>query len=203
VDQTDTLPKPIVFYPYYLHRTKGLRRLNHVTLKEYKKLGPKKAGRVDRARAKSQSPEGKAKRRAYNQTPERKARQKARQQTPEAKAKKKSFDQTLKAKAYQVAYRRRPNAKAKDREYYFRRRYGLSLSARLEMFERQKHKCASCKDSITESAHTDHCPKTNAVRALLCGPCNMALGLLKDSPGRIMSLYKYALSFELFSAFGK
>jgi predicted nucleic acid-binding Zn ribbon protein len=41
----------------------------------------------------------------------------------------------------------------------------------------------------------DHCHETGVARALLCGPCNAALGLLGESPERIAALHRYALSW--------
>ncbi len=59
----------------------------------------------------------------------------------------------------------------------------------------------SCSDKFTDKLKpvTDHCHATNGVRSLLCHPCNMALGLMRDSPKRCFKLYNYALSFELLS----
>jgi hypothetical protein len=37
----------------------------------------------------------------------------------------------------------------------------------------------------------DHCHKTGKIRGLLCQGCNMALGLLKDSPAIINNLARY------------
>lgn len=38
----------------------------------------------------------------------------------------------------------------------------------------------------------DHCHATGKARAMLCGPCNAALGLLGESPARIKALSDYA-----------
>lgn len=37
----------------------------------------------------------------------------------------------------------------------------------------------------------DHNHKTGEVRGMLCGPCNRAVGLLKDDPERMAALIHY------------
>jgi hypothetical protein len=59
--------------------------------------------------------------------------------------------------------------------------YGIGEAVFEAIFARQGGKCAICGIELT-SPHVDHDHKTNHVRGLLCGPCNQALGLLRDDP---------------------
>lgn len=59
------------------------------------------------------------------------------------------------------------------------------------MLDRQGGACAICLQVRTETLHVDHCHATGAVRGLLCGACNRALGLLNDDPGLIRRAADY------------
>jgi hypothetical protein len=59
------------------------------------------------------------------------------------------------------------------------RRYGITLEQLREMQERQNHACAICKRGGCELV-LDHDHVTGEVRGLLCIPCNLILGLLRD-----------------------
>lgn len=72
---------------------------------------------------------------------------------------------------------------ARRREYELRRRYGLTNLAWEAMFEGQGRACAICRDgSESMGWNVDHDHKSGKVRGILCGRCNTALGLLRDSP---------------------
>jgi len=63
-------------------------------------------------------------------------------------------------------------------------KYGVTKEQYEEMIIRQNALCAICKNPETtrnRSLAIDHCHKTGQVRELLCGKCNRALGLFKDS----------------------
>lgn len=67
------------------------------------------------------------------------------------------------------------------------RRYGLTREDVDALHESQGGLCAICGcDGAKHATFTrlviDHCHETEKVRGLLCGPCNSAIGLLKDSP---------------------
>lgn len=50
--------------------------------------------------------------------------------------------------------------------------------------------CSVCGSH--ERLHVDHNHATGAVRGILCSPCNVALGYLRDDPERIDALAAYA-----------
>jgi hypothetical protein len=56
--------------------------------------------------------------------------------------------------------------------------YGLDEDKYQKMVLEQSGKCALCNQSFN-TFHIDHCHKTLKVRGLLCGGCNMMLGLIE------------------------
>ena len=68
----------------------------------------------------------------------------------------------------------------------FRRKYGLTVEAWEAMLAVQGSRCPGCGVAFGlfrgSEPHVDHCHRTGAVRGLLCGQCNKALGLSGDSP---------------------
>jgi hypothetical protein len=77
-------------------------------------------------------------------------------------------------------------------------KYGLTLEEyeRIYTFllESQQGQCAACGEepSGKEPLNLDHHHETGVIRALLCGNCNRALGILRDDPKRIAALLAYA-----------
>lgn len=64
--------------------------------------------------------------------------------------------------------------------------YGLSPEMYDEMLKRQGDVCAICGNPETRtyrghpvSLAVDHCHETNEIRGLLCGNCNVAIGMLR------------------------
>lgn len=94
-------------------------------------------------------------------------------------------------------YNTKYNTSAERRSFYRRRllmqKHGLTVEQFDELFARQNNVCAICssppglnprwKDkSAIRNLKIDHDHETGAVRGLLCHNCNVAIGLLKDSP---------------------
>jgi hypothetical protein len=71
------------------------------------------------------------------------------------------------------------------------REYGITLAQRDELAAVQNGVCAICGGSDGEDLHVDHCHASGAVRGLLCGPCNRALGLMQDDPARLLAAAAY------------
>lgn len=83
--------------------------------------------------------------------------------------------------------------------------FGMTVDQWDAMLERQGGSCAACGGRPTTEGRTfaidhDHecCPGNyscgNCVRGLLCNQCNVALGLVRDDPDRLMRLAEYVLS---------
>ena len=75
------------------------------------------------------------------------------------------------------------------------RKYGLTLSEYEAKVVAQKNLCAVCfkQDQSGRNLAVDHDHATGAIRALLCGPCNMALGLFEDDTARLTSAIRYLI----------
>lgn len=106
-----------------------------------------------------------------------------------------SIDERRKRRAEQAVAWRAANpvkwAEAVDRANK-KRRYKdiIGFKERADMI------CAACgtEQVATKSIHCDHDHKTGKFRGWICGPCNRALGLLKDDPKRIEGLLAYLLA---------
>jgi hypothetical protein len=80
--------------------------------------------------------------------------------------------------------RRRQLRIATDSDFLDReraRRYGITLDQLRAMYARQNYGCAICGRSGCELV-LDHDHVTGELRGLLCIPCNLILGLLRDDP---------------------
>lgn len=81
--------------------------------------------------------------------------------------------------------------KRQERDGHLRRKYGLRLSDFDELVRTQLGMCAICERQLRDKLHVDHDHRTGAVRGLLCGKCNMAIGLLGDDPSLLRSAEIY------------
>ncbi|MFC5754348.1 endonuclease VII domain-containing protein [Actinomadura rugatobispora] len=68
-----------------------------------------------------------------------------------------------------------------QRNYLLKLRYGLTAEQVEEHRQRQGGVCVICLRK--EASHVDHSHETGLFRALLCFPCNGALGQYEDNPG--------------------
>ena len=72
--------------------------------------------------------------------------------------------------------------------------YGITIDQFEEMSQQQGNACAICeipKSELTEDLCVDHDHKTSKIRALLCRPCNSALGLMRDNPKVAIKMAEY------------
>lgn len=102
-----------------------------------------------------------------------------------------------KAKAKRAAGgdKQSPESKARKEEQRLRRRTGFTSQLIAEALARQGWLCAICgvdmKPMRRRDWHADHCHSSGLPRGILCGPCNMALGLFKDDPARLRQALAY------------
>lgn len=75
------------------------------------------------------------------------------------------------------------------------RKHGLTLDERQAMLDVQGGLCAICKEETaftgSYAACVDHCHATGRLRGILCAPCNLALGKMKDDPARLRAAADY------------
>jgi len=128
--------------------------------------------------------------RAYYARPDQIEKRKLRNALPEIKA------------AIQEAKRKWRNAPGNILEIENKRlfrEYGITLVEYNQLFESQVGCCAICRTHQLEFQNrlaVDHCHSTGKVRGLLCRPCNMALGLLKEDSAIILAAAQYVKDFE-------
>ena len=76
-------------------------------------------------------------------------------------------------------------------KYRLKSEYGMTPADLEKMKETQQHRCACC--GRQRPLKIDHCHNTKPVhvRGLLCNQCNMAAGLVGDTPKGALDLYLY------------
>jgi len=82
------------------------------------------------------------------------------------------------------------NNKERFRGYNLKKEYGITLEEYKDMVKMQNSKCLICGE-FEEILCVDHCHKSDEVRGLLCGPCNMGLGGFKDNPSLLEEAAAY------------
>ena len=90
-------------------------------------------------------------------------------------------------------YHSNPSTKRSHKEAAYRyniKKYGLTVEQYEQMHSAQEGKCRICQCS-PERLSVDHCHKTGAVRGLLCGKCNSALGMVDDSADVLKNMIEY------------
>ena len=70
-------------------------------------------------------------------------------------------------------------------------KYGMSAADYDRMNDAQGGRCAICGDKPERRLVVDHCHATGAVRGLLCGGCNSALGMVKDRSFALAAAARY------------
>src|SRR6185295_2159188 len=81
----------------------------------------------------------------------------------------------------QREYDQLPRTKVKRKFKHLKARYGLSATQYEAMLREQNSRCVICQ-KIMNRPHVDHNHKTNEVRGILCAPCNMYIGHIKENP---------------------
>ena len=92
--------------------------------------------------------------------------------------------------------RKTPAGRERTRRRMFKKKYGITLEQRDQMFLDQGESCAICREDAYPKAdrkrwHVDHCHQTGRVRGILCWRCNFALGLVSDNPDTLRTMIEY------------
>lgn len=77
---------------------------------------------------------------------------------------------------------------------YYRDRYGLTIEQKAELLTSQGNICGCCGSDSPGHKNgwvVDHCHTSGKVRSILCQPCNLALGKVKESIEHLRALIAY------------
>jgi hypothetical protein len=110
-------------------------------------------------------------------------------------------------------YRQRhpDRARRRDRAWHLRKHYGITVTLYEELLASQDGRCAICGTqdpamaqgaSSGRSLAVDHDHETGAIRGLLCMPCNLGLGYLRDDPNNLRRAAQYLESAQARSSDG-
>ncbi len=88
-------------------------------------------------------------------------------------------------KEYDKDYKKRPHIIRKDKSRLLMKNHGITIEHYDVLLLAQNYCCAICQVPQAQAGErglvVDHNHKTNEIRALLCGRCNMGLGLFKEN----------------------
>lgn len=91
-------------------------------------------------------------------------------------------------------YHRGIKAKKRVTDVHRLRNYGLTPQAFEAWLTTQNNECAICQTTLKpkgRQTHIDHCHKTGRLRAILCMPCNMMVGVVENLPADIEKYQTY------------
>jgi hypothetical protein len=74
-------------------------------------------------------------------------------------------------------------------------KFGIGVEYYEALLRSQKEGCAICgkQGSNKRALAVDHCHVTGKIRGLLCGRCNMGIGLLGDTAQQLKAAYEYVV----------
>jgi hypothetical protein len=79
------------------------------------------------------------------------------------------------------------------------KRCGLTIEEYDHVYDKQEGRCVICKTHCPRYGKgrlvVDHCHTSGAFRALLCGPCNSAIGLLGENVETLRNAISYLAQF--------
>jgi len=104
--------------------------------------------------------------------------------------------------AKNLEYKRKYHRSIKNYNAYYLRKYGITFAEVEQMYKDQLGKCANrgCGKTLllssdkawdADRACVDHNHDTNAVRGLLCRPCNTILGTIESQENIVLGLLEY------------
>jgi hypothetical protein len=98
-------------------------------------------------------------------------------------------------KDYDKIRNSKPEQKVKQREWSYKRRYGISIEEYDRLAESQDHACKICGSTDSKRGNkfllVDHNHETDEIRGLLCNSCNVAIGLLGDNISTLQNAITY------------
>ena len=91
-------------------------------------------------------------------------------------------------------YAKSPKRKESQAKWKLKARYGITPEEYVSMLDTQESRCAVCgihNDDLPDSLCVDHDHTTGNVRGLLCKPCNLAIGNMRDNPKLLQKAAHY------------
>jgi hypothetical protein len=68
-------------------------------------------------------------------------------------------------------------------------KFSLTVKEVMDLLSRP---CEACGDVVSgKNQHIDHCHDSDKVRGVLCGNCNVSLGIMGEDPARLRALAEY------------
>ena len=98
---------------------------------------------------------------------------------------------------YEASYKADPEYRKQRNTKRVLMRYGMKLLDYERLLSQQNYQCLICKTIHKDEpggrlvVDHDHQKDVRAVRGLLCGACNLALGLFKDNPVALRAAADY------------
>lgn len=104
-------------------------------------------------------------------------------------------------KAAAEYYKKKMNGEAAwtdiNRNNYFKKKYGITLSEYNAMSDAQNHACKICRKPETgRRLAVDHCHTTKKIRGLLCSSCNISIGRMSHDPEILHRAIEYLKSAD-------
>lgn len=79
-----------------------------------------------------------------------------------------------------------------ERNFKFHWTYGITLEQKNQIISKQNGKCPICDIGLSDTkASLDHNHCTNQIRGVLCGRCNLVLGMVREEISILRSAIKY------------
>jgi len=101
---------------------------------------------------------------------------------------------TIRARMREWAKDNRAHVNAYRMRQHYRNKYGITPEEKSEMLTSQGNCCACCgSDSPNHKQGwvVDHCHTSGKVRGILCQPCNLSLGKVRESVEHLRALIAY------------
>lgn len=91
-----------------------------------------------------------------------------------------------------------------ERVYHLKKAYGIAVEEYDRILAMQRGRCAICgtDDPKKKYFSVDHDHQTGKVRGLLCQPCNIALGHLRDDLDVVLAMAVYLMQRKAASSEG-
>lgn len=100
------------------------------------------------------------------------------------------------ADCYNIHAHSNPNKNISNKNRQIRYKYGLTESDMSGMLSNCSNSCEICNkyfsmEDINTKPNIDHCHTTDSIRGLLCRPCNLAIGILKEDINILQNAITY------------